>query len=281
MVQLSMLESMFSTRMCTCFHGPPQRFGRAARRRDQKSHNLMLSWLCIDVVFHGVDWVGTRPLAGRKFGALVHYINQSLQDENFRGFVANGRPNVWTGRHSTYLSPGIRPANAPPSQISPNGFRLQSTDYHMKSIRRQPTSTHSRTSAEDYDWSVLEQVDSKTAIWLELSQRSQHRPWQSAPALQDPTQSRDTNGQRGIPPQQHQHTTQSFRCARGSTMAKCAASNCAFLDQYQNYLLQIDKPPWTTPLAFPQPPPIVADPDIAGLGVFPHHSSLVMAYIYN
>ncbi len=60
----------------------------------------------------------------------------------------------------------------------------------------------------------LEKVDSKTAIWLELSQRSQHRPWQSGPTLQDPPQSRNTSGQRGTPPQQHQHTTQSFRCAR-------------------------------------------------------------------
>ena len=49
----------------------------------------------------------------------------------------------------------------------------------------------------------LEQVDTKTPIWMELAYRQspQQRPWQSRPALQDST----PNGQRSLPaPQQQQ-----------------------------------------------------------------------------
>lgn len=56
-------------------------------------------------------------------------------------------------------------------------------------------------------------------------------------------------------------------------MAKCAALDCSFLNQYENYLLQHRNyshsgDTWnTTSPAFPPPPPVLADPDIAGLGV--------------
>ena len=56
-------------------------------------------------------------------------------------------------------------------------------------------------------------------------------------------------------------------------MSKCAASSCDFLDQYQDYINDIDTPASSQ---FPQPPPLVADPDIAGLGVFTDHLPLPM-----
>lgn len=57
-------------------------------------------------------------------------------------------------------------------------------------------------------------------------------------------------------------------------MAKCAALDCEFLDQYQEYLDQV----FTIgpDLTFPQRPQLKADPDIAGLGVFTDHLLLPM-----
>ena len=60
------------------------------------------------------------------------------------------------------------------------------------------------------------------------------------------------------------------------TMASCRALNCTFLDQFETYLIEYNDDYdsfWPngsmsaspTP---PSPPNIVADPDIAGLGVF-------------
>ena len=51
----------------------------------------------------------------------------------------------------------------------------------------------------------MEQVDSKTSIWLELAQRqsSPQQQWQNKPALQNSASSHHTNGQRNYPPQQH------------------------------------------------------------------------------
>lgn len=58
-------------------------------------------------------------------------------------------------------------------------------------------------------------------------------------------------------------------------MASCPALNCTFLDQYKNYFIQLDNYDvwlWNgsslSPPPLPLPPIIVADPDIAGLGVF-------------
>lgn len=52
----------------------------------------------------------------------------------------------------------------------------------------------------------LEQVDSKTPIWLELAQRQsqqhQQRRWRTEPTPQGPTQDRQANGQRNGAPQQ-------------------------------------------------------------------------------
>ena len=67
-------------------------------------------------------------------------------------------------------------------------------------------------------------------------------------------------------------------------MAKCAASDCAFLDQYQNFLVQyllqykydVNSTNLGPPPTSPRPPPIVADPDIAGLGVFTDLAPLLM-----
>ena len=64
-------------------------------------------------------------------------------------------------------------------------------------------------------------------------------------------------------------------------MASCSALNCTFVDQFQTYLIQLneyDVSWWKesngsngssySPPEPPSPPIIIADPDIAGLGVF-------------
>ena len=60
-------------------------------------------------------------------------------------------------------------------------------------------------------------------------------------------------------------------------MANCPALNCTFLDQYESYLqLQASGGQGTS--AFPPPPSIVADSDIAGLGVNPHYPSQLVYF---
>lgn len=45
----------------------------------------------------------------------------------------------------------------------------------------------------------LKSIDAKTDIWIELSRRQQQRPWQQGPPPQNPTPSRQANGQRPYP----------------------------------------------------------------------------------
>lgn len=65
-------------------------------------------------------------------------------------------------------------------------------------LRRDIPESRSSTTIGQF----LNQVDSKTSIWLEMSQRQQQRQWQNGPPLQNPTQSRNANEQRGTPSQQ-------------------------------------------------------------------------------
>ena len=69
-------------------------------------------------------------------------------------------------------------------------------------LRRDLSEPRSTTTLRQF----LEQVDSKTPIWLELAQRQQQqqRPWRTEPAPQVPTQERYANGQRGSAPPQQQ-----------------------------------------------------------------------------
>lgn len=56
-------------------------------------------------------------------------------------------------------------------------------------LRRDIPESRSSTTIGQF----LNQVDSKTSIWLEMSQRQQQRQWQNGPPLQNPTQSRNAN----------------------------------------------------------------------------------------
>ena len=56
------------------------------------------------------------------------------------------------------------------------------------------------------------------------------------------------------------------------TMASCPNINCTYLDQFNKYTQALDLNQYEIPYLnlypdFPQPPLIVADADIAGLGV--------------
>lgn len=68
-------------------------------------------------------------------------------------------------------------------------------------------------------------------------------------------------------------------------MAKCAASICTFLDLQRYYWECRSSLVWSDQCEndfgvdganFPQPPAFLADPDIAGLGVFTHRSPQLM-----
>lgn len=63
-------------------------------------------------------------------------------------------------------------------------------------------------------------------------------------------------------------------------MASCAALNCTFLDQYESYL-RLPASESQSTFAFPpapQPPSVVADSDIAGLGVNSNLSSQLVIF---
>ena len=49
----------------------------------------------------------------------------------------------------------------------------------------------------------MEQVDSKTAMWFEMAQKSQQRQWHSQPAPQTPAPNRNGNDQKGGSAQQY------------------------------------------------------------------------------
>ena len=79
-------------------------------------------------------------------------------------------------------------------------------------LRRDIPEPRSTTTISQF----LEQVNSKTPIWMELAQRqSQQRPWQGRPAPHDPAPVRYAKDQKGAPPLQQPSRHVTFEDRKG------------------------------------------------------------------